>query len=617
MRYRVELADRPDGLYGVWRGRVYPAQRSTADGTVLLVALPGEEAPEDFDTEWNGRAAKVVPDEQADSTFSLQTHCLFDDELFRIAPDPDPNSLTLRWNGQDEARARQLGLVELATTATPGEISALWQERHDFPGATRPEPGIGDPDELVRAIARTVRSILPEGWERVAAQFRQVGDYAEIEIRSISGELSVSLPAPPQLGQLFARLRSAMYRPDTGTWFKGTLTLEAPSSFLFDYDATNEPTWRQPPGTGRLTARAYEAELAYFPRPRKQVPEWLAAKAGLPVEVTFRKAVLPENRQPLPPEEVRGVLDYLYRAPVVLTRPERLSDAVNPAGPADVPDAFHTDGVWIWPAAIPHYLRKYGIGPEPELLERIRGISFRVPYVPPEIRAAAEAELLGTPYPPTPETGAADSVTLIDRGAEPPLGLRASEVLTVLQRRLNEYGIAESAYRIGEHAEGVWSLHRTEASWEVTGPAAGEPAAFAHVEEAARFLLGSLLLYPARTPEPQPMEWPVVPLRGEPPLTFFRSKRMITLAAGTTVLRFGNETGNLVHDPGTRFPEASLTPEREPLRQTYRLTRGLSALTGVTLSWGPMPGGAVGYLLPLAIAQHLEAGALERVSDQP
>jgi Tuberculosis necrotizing toxin len=617
VRYRVELTGRPDGLYGVWQGRVFQAQRSTADGTMLLAALPGEEPPEEFDTEWSGHPAKVIAEDAADSTFSLQTHCLFGDEIFRIAPDSDPDTLTLRWNGQDEALAGRLGLVDLTATASPDAITALWQERHDFAGATRPEPGTGEPETLVRAIARSVRAILPEGWERVAAQCRQVGDYAEIEIRAIGADQSVSLPAPSQLGQLFTRLRSAMYRPETGTWFKGTLTLEAPSSFQFDYDATSEPTWRQPPGMGRLTARAYEAELGYFPRDRKQVPGWLAAKAGLPVDVTFRRTNMAENRQPLPPEETRAVLDYLYRAPVVVSRPGRLSDAFNPGGPADVPDAFHTDGAWIWPAAVPHCLRKYGLPPESELLERIRGNSYRVPYLAAELRAAAEAEVLGRPYPPASDGGDIESVTLIDRGGEPAMGLRASEVLTVLERRLNEYGVAESAYRLGEQVAGAWCLRRVDACWEVTAPSGGEPATFAQVEEAARFLLGSLLLYPARMPEPGPVDWPIVPLRGEPPLNFFRAKRMIVLPVGTTLLRFGNESGNLVHDPATRFPEASLAPEREHLRQSYRLVRGLTVLTGVTLRWGPMPGGAVGYLLPQAISQLLGTGALEQVQPVP
>ena len=88
---------------------------------------------------------------------------------------------------------------------------------------------------------------------------------------------------------------------------------------------------------------------------------------------------------------------------------------------------------------------------------------------------------------------------------------------------------------------------------------------------------------------------------------------MVVLAPGTTVVRFGNETGNLVHEVSARFPEASLTPEREQLRQTYRVARSLVVLAGVTLPWGPMPGGAVGYFLPRALAQHLETGGLERV----
>lgn len=613
MRYRVELAGRPDGLYGVWQGRAYQAERSTADGTLLLIAGPGEEAPDDFDTEWNSRPAKVVPEQEVDSTFTLQTHCLFDDEIFRVAPGAEGDRLTLYWNGQDQERARQLGLVDLSATAHPDQITALWQERHEFPTAARPEPGNGDPEELVRDIARAVRASLPDGWERVAAQFRQVGDYAEIEIRAIGDGESVSTVAPPQLGQLFSELRAAMYQRDAGTWFRGTLQMEAPSSFSFDYDTAGEPNWRQPPGE-RPTARAYDVELARYPRARDQVPAWLAAKAGLPLAVQFRQARLPEQQlPPVPPEEARAVLDYLYRAPVVLARPGRLPDQLNPSGPPDVPDAFHTDGVWIWPAAVPHYLRKYGVPPEMDLLAHIRANSHRPPYVSAEVLAAAEADVAGRPRPPAPGLVEPDAVTLVDRGLEPPLGLRASEVLTVLERRLAEHGVPRSAYRIGERADDRWTLVRTDQGWEVSGPG-GEPSAFAHVEEAARFLLGSLLLYPGRGDEPQPVDWPIMPLRGEPPLNFFRAKRMVLLTAGTTVLRFGNDTGNLVHDPSTRFPEASLPPEREGARQLYRLVRGLPALTGVTLPWGPMPGGAVGYLLPMAVGQHLEAGALERVT---
>ena len=614
MRYRVELADRPDGFYAVWHGRVYPAQRSSTDGTVLLVTPPGEDAPADFDEEFESRPAKVLPEAEVAAAFSLQTHCLFDDDIYRIAPG---EGLTLRWNGTDEVRARQLGLSDFSTVATEAEITAIWQERHDFATIVRPL-GAGDPQELARDIARMLRTVVPDGWERIAAQFRQVGDYAEIEVRAAGEGESVSLPASPRLGQLFSDLRAAMYQPGTGTWFKGTLTLVAPAEFTFDYDSTAEPNWRQSP-TGRPTARAYEAELEHFPRDRGQVPDWLAAKAGLPVDAVFRHAAVVDgpgeppvvNRQALVPDEARAVFDYLYRAPVALSRPNRLPDLFAP-GPPEVPDAFHTDGEWIWAAAVPHYLRKYGLPPQPELVEHIRAQGYRVPSVTAHLLAAADAELLGNPLPPQPEAGDVDAVTLTDRGGNPPYGLRASEVLTVLERRLAEYGIAPSAYRIGERAEGAWSLQRTEASWEVTGPDGVDPAAFARVEEAARFLLGSLLLYPVRVVDDEG-DWPIVPLRGEPPLTFYRAKRLITLPTGTTLVRFGGEGGNLLHDETTRFPETSLVPEREAPRTLYRVARPVRVLTGVTQPWGAMPGGAVAYFLSHPVGQHVAAGSLERL----
>jgi hypothetical protein len=619
---------------------LFRAQRSTADGTLLLVVLPGEEAPAGFDIEWNGSLAKVVPEGEAGSTFSLQTHCRYDDEIFQVAPQTNGAELILRWTGQDEARARELGLIDFSTTTSPDRLTALWQARHDFAETPeRPEPAQEDQSALLRAIGRTLLRALPPGWQRVGAQFRQVGDYAELEIRSIgdddTGPVSVSISAPPQLSSLFARLRAAMYEPGTGAWFQGTFTLDSASRFDFDFDADAEPNWRLAPNeSGRPSPRAFAAELVHFPRKGTHVPSWLSAKAGLPLDVTFRQAQPVDvhnegerpvvNRPAVPPDQVRGVLNYLFRSPVAVARPGSPGpDIFTPNGPPDVPNAFHTDGTWIWPAAVPHYLHKYGVPPEVELVEHIRAGGFRPPYVSELVRATAEAELLKKPYPAQTAADIPDDSPLakIDRGGEPAQDLRAADALTVLHRRLIEYGVAESAYRIGGAAEpvdGVWWLRKTELGWEVARPPTDEPVAFARLEEAARFLLGTLLLYPARTgDEPETREsaadWPIVPLRGEPPPNFFRGKRFVVLATGTTLQRFGNETGNLVHSDSARFVETSLTYERERERRIYRVHRPLRVLTGITVPWSGMPGGAVAYLLPRPIGQHLETGALGRV----
>lgn len=637
MRYRVEVADRPDALYALWQGGIYRAQRSTTDGTVLLIAEPGQ-PPEGFVTESQGRPARVVPSAEAGATFAVHTYCLYDDEPYRVEPRSRDGELTLRWAGTDERVAAELGLSGLSTTTDdPETLTALWQERHDFAeeGTPRSEPGSGDTQALLRAIGRTLLGFLPAGWQRVGAQFRQVGDYSELEVRAVADDVMVSLSAPPELGQLFTQLRSAMYEPDVGTWCQGTFTLDSESNFDFDFDTEAEPQWRLPP-QGRTTAPSYEVELSYYPR--KQVPTWLAARAGLPLDVPLRVAKVVDshadgeppvvNRPPVAKEEVPRILGYLYRAPVAAGRPGALPDIFRP-GPPSVPDAFHTDGTWIWPAAVPHYLRTYGVPPEPDLLEHIRANNYRPPYVGARLRATAEADALGKPRPPRTQEdlGEPEPVGLVERGAVPARPLRASEVLRVLRTRLAEYGVPESAYRIGEAADGAWCLRRTPQGWEVASHAEGqpvEPRYFPRVHLAAEALLGALLLYPGRAwhgrgAEEVPdtaetaTDWPVLPLRGEPPLTYYRGKRMITLPSDTVVRRFGNENGNLVHPEGTAFPETSLAFEREFEQRRYRLRRPVRVLTGVTLAWGPLPGGAVAYLLPRHIGHHVETGALERV----
>ncbi|MEU3272208.1 TNT domain-containing protein [Saccharomonospora sp. NPDC006951] len=635
MRYRAEVADRPDALYALWNGQIFRAQRSTADETVLLAAPEGAEPPGDFDAQWQGAPAKVVPAAEARATFSIHTYCLFDDEAYRVEPRSQDGELTLRWAGRDERLAADLGLVDLtATTDDPETLTALWQERHDFAeeGTPRTEPGSGDAQALLRAIGRTLLSFLPSGWQRVGAQFRQVGDYSELEVRAVAGDVAVSLSAPAELSQLFAQLRSAMYEPDKGTWFQGTFTLDDSANFDFDYDADTEPDWRLPP-EGRTTARSYDVEFDYYPR--ANAPVWLSVKAGRPLETTFRRARVVDshvegekpvvNRQPVPQEEIPRILNYLYRAPVVAGRPGMLPD-IFVQGPANVPDAVHTDGTWIWPAAVPHYLRKYGVPPEADLLAHIRACEYRPAYVGSLARRTAEADVVGKPRPARTEEDLEerDVLTELDRGKEPKRELRAGEVLMVLRRRLAEHGVPDSAYRIGGTDGADWSLRRTAQGWEVSSPT-GEPRHFARVRDAAEALLGAVLLARGGTGAGTPSDteaqertddatdWPVVPMRGEPPLHFYRGKRMIVLPEDSIVRRFGNDTGNLVHPENTVFAETSLAFERENDVHHYRVARPLHVLTGVTLPWGPLRGGAVGYLLPHAIGRHIESGALERV----
>ena len=69
---------------------------------------------------------------------------------------------------------------------------------------------------------------------------------------------------------------------------------------------------------------------------------------------------------------------------------------------ATVPVAFHSDGQWIWPAAVDFYLRKYGVSPELDLVEHVRAVGFTLPPVDEPTLQAAGAYLTRGNQPPPP-----------------------------------------------------------------------------------------------------------------------------------------------------------------------------------------------------------------------
>lgn len=271
-------------------------------------------------------------------------------------------------------------------------------------------------------------------------------------------------------------------------------------------------------------------------------------------------------------------------------------------------------------------MRKYGLAPEREFLAHIRSLNFQPPYVDKLTRRTAAADLLGRPRPKAdpdelaPTSG--DIAAILETEPEPQL--EDAAVLVVLAQRLGELGVRPESYRIAGRADGAWCLNTTERGWEVARYQAGEPTRpryFERAEDAAQHLLGSLLLHPARmtggreTPLQTAAEladWPIQPVDGEPPLTLLRNKRIVRLTAGTVVLRFGDDSGNLVHHDETRFPTTSLPIERERHERRYRVRRPLTVLLGIAVPWAGLPGGAVSYVLPKKIREHLGDGSLER-----
>ncbi|WP_050983475.1 TNT domain-containing protein [Saccharomonospora azurea] len=274
-------------------------------------------------------------------------------------------------------------------------------------------------DTLVKQIGLSLLRAAPRDWHQVTVEYRAVGRYHELtgEVTLADGTTQEWV-ATHDIASLFGRLRSGMYREGRGTWFNARYQLDHPSSYNLEYDR-EEPAWDLAP-----PPQAYADELRMFPRSEENVPDWLMRRmAGLGPErpgPRFRMARIFDgpgaggrpavNRPELDVEEQDRVLDYLDSAPVVV--PGRGYDldrlAANPE--STVPIAFHSDGTWIWPAAVNYYLREYGIPPEPELVQHIRSNGFGIPDVPDAVRQAAAAHVSRgapppqqRPMPPAPE----------------------------------------------------------------------------------------------------------------------------------------------------------------------------------------------------------------------
>ncbi|HWD06645.1 MAG TPA: glycohydrolase toxin TNT-related protein [Amycolatopsis sp.] len=270
-------------------------------------------------------------------------------------------------------------------------------------------------DTLVKQIGLALLRAAPRDWRKVTVDYRAVGRYHELtgEIRTEDGSAQEWV-ATHDIATLFGRLRAGMYRDGRGTWFNARYQLDHPSSYNLEYNR-EEPAWRLAP-----PPQAYQDELRMFPRTEENVPEWLIRRlSGLGPEQPgphFRIARIFDtigpagrpviNRPELDTAEQDRLLEYLDHAPVVVQDRGYDIDRLAQTPEATVPVAFHSDGQWIWPAAVNFYLRQYGVSPEADLVEHIRANGFKQPPVDDLALQGAAAYLTrGTQQPPQQRPG--------------------------------------------------------------------------------------------------------------------------------------------------------------------------------------------------------------------
>ncbi|MGB3439387.1 MAG: glycohydrolase toxin TNT-related protein [Actinophytocola sp.] len=416
-------------------------------------------------------------------------------------------------------------------------------------------------DALVKQIGLAMLRVAPDDWEQLTVDYRAVGRYAES-----TGQVTYSdggtepWTMPADLQGLFARLRAGMYREGRGTWFNARYKLDHPSSYNLEYDR-EEPGWDLPP-----PPQAYPDDMRLFPRTDDNVPDWLRRRLAsappgpppgapmpdrAPGPPRFRVARIFDgpgedgrpsvNRPQVDEMDIQDILDYLDNGPLVGPARGYDVDRLDPNGQQSVPVAFHTDGTWIWPAAVNYFLREHDIAPEPDLVEHIRRMRFQLPTVDEQTRVAAQ-QFLGPPPPgpgprpgpPPPAPAAAPTRAMPvpapvpapkmspmtpPRAALPSQGPASAEV-DHLRARLDDLDVPETAYRVGPPTGRGWTMEQTDDGWRVGWHDQDwvAPAVFEDVADASAFLLGKLLLDTDRwaagpkNPElPPPVPLPVPP----------------------------------------------------------------------------------------------------------
>lgn len=288
-----------------------------------------------------------------------------------------------------------------------------------------------DQQQLVRQIGRAMLPAVPQGWQRIRAEYRAAGRHIEVDLAFAGPDGQLRPVRPPMdVVQMFGQLRAGMYHPDRGTWLNALYEIEAPAAFTVDFNAEDEPRWRnQPPPIG------FRDELQTFPRPDRLIPDWWRQRVGLPPlpapepepqqeyqvppqdqQIQQDQQAQPQpgelrtarvydgknddgriivNRQPIDPQLVDNLLAYLESAPVVLAARSYDLDEFSQSGEQDVPLNFRTDGTWIWAGAVPHYLRKYGLPPEPELVAHAAARGFQIGEVTEQTQDRAVSIITG------------------------------------------------------------------------------------------------------------------------------------------------------------------------------------------------------------------------------
>ncbi|GHH46479.1 SseB family protein [Lentzea cavernae] len=459
------------------------------------------------------------------------------------------------------------------------------------PGDTMPRTNTS----IAGRVEEAVVALAPEGWQQIDLQCRALGGHMEIVATVVVDGTSHSWAPPVMVSQWLHRQRLRDFRNSLGTWFTASFTFVPGGETTRRFVIEGQPEWLVPVHYGSALDNASD-ELRLMPRRPEAVPDWMWHAAGKAQQSGRAHAFLPREPEVAVPlelvrafdvvEDGRGVwyrpmvgarekyllLQYLESAPVVLSSRGSANDLFSGAERV-VPLAFRTDGRWVWPEGVAHYLREHDIPPSMALVDHIRQHRYECPVVTENAKARAAALAMGRPFNENQIEAAFDR-------ALAPLRLVITRVQT-----------SPRFYSLEGHRDQAWCLVR-DGDWYEVYWAEGEQKAklerFADVRNAVTYLIGQLIenqdaLRFEIDEELPAWQSPYQVISEQDPQLDTMTGVRLTQVEDLFVHRYGDPDGNLAY-------ESPIDSDRE--HHLYRLKGPWTLITAVTAE------GVRAYVLP-------------------
>lgn len=135
---------------------------------------------------------------------------------------------------------------------------------------------IGEAQELLTAVGRSLAQAGPEGWTELELKISAAGGMTSTTVSATKADGSVhpDCELDDDGDDAAADLRESMYQEGKGAWYNARLALDSSGQLDADFD------YDSPPFDGDADSGLLIEDQRLFPRDQEQLPAWHPSRSG-------------------------------------------------------------------------------------------------------------------------------------------------------------------------------------------------------------------------------------------------------------------------------------------------------------------------------------------------